>query len=257
MFSFSFSLVLALLFVGVLSMIILLFKTLSLSDVSWRIFYLILSFIIILFVFFYFAQDMLYLLIGGMKDVLVLRNLQEFTFLLIDVSFFFSFIYFCLLSPVTMFLYFVNILAKNKVILLYLLISYFYFFFLISFLILHFDLYTSSWDIFSYWKETFFDFQPNLEYIFYTYKGEAIDIFFWSFIIYLNFIFFIFNIIPLNKINTYRLFGMVVVPLVNLYFFGGDALITDLFVICISLFSLELWIFTYFLLMVFKRYRSY
>lgn len=243
------------LFILLLCFIFILFRVFNLSEINWKIFYIFAHFIVFFSIFFYFSNDILFMITSGVKDALILKDPQEFTNLLISVAMFFSFLILYLTFPTIFFTFFFNVLTKNHLYFLGFFLFLYYYFVFLAILLLHLDLYTSSWDIFSFWKQTFFDFQPNLQYVFQTYKGEFKDV--WTyFLCYLFFIGWAFGLgVPFWKIQGFRfpLHGFFF--LCNMYFLGGDFWLTDVVVLGVSFMLFEIFIFSIIFFSQLKKFK--
>lgn len=221
-----------------------------------KLYYIIFSFLTLFSVFYFFSEHILFLIAYETKDILVLKNPQDFTNLLLDISFFFSFYIILYIIPIIAYIYFINIFPKQINLCLIFLLNIYYYYLAISFMILNWDLSSSSWDIFSNWKEMFFDFQPSLEYIFYSYKVEYIDLLIYTFIIYIYIISSLFFGVSIWNYKYIHKILLLIAILMHIYFFGGDSLVTDFIIIGISIFFFELNVFICIFFSQIKKYKT-
>ncbi len=178
----------------------------------------------------------------------------------LELSFIYS-LYF--ISPLIIFFiwtYFLNYTSskKNQTMKIYIMLSLYYVFFLK--IILDEDLFLSSWDFFKRLKAYNYDFQPDFVYIIISYIGDFYDLSFLFFILILYFIiynnyqkYFTFNTNKNKVFIVMRIVINIFFSLFTFYFFGGESLFRDVFIILSVFVLFEFYFFIGLFLLNLKR----
>lgn len=226
------------------------------TEIYWKVIYVFTLLLTLLLVFFFSNEILLSFFLNKVNEVIIIKDLQDIVNISLELSVIFS-LYFVI--PITVLFwrwYFNSYLTKieNKTwIYLYLLFYYYYICFI---LILNNDLFLSSWEFFNSQENRYkYDFQPDLVFIILSYIGDFYDLGFY-FILILSYIGLVLRIqyyIPLsffkNRFYIYvRIIFHFLLGFLAFYFFGGESIYRDVFIIVTVFFIFEIfYLFSLFL----------
>ena len=193
----------------------------------WKLFYLFILSLFLLTLFFTFSDEIIINFLIPIKEIIIMRDPQDYINLNINLVFFYTFLFFCPVFLMYCWLYNINILEKKQTNILNVFVFYVLLIYITLFWIVKNDLYLSNWDFFYFNNVLHYDFQPDMLLLFLIFFGEYID-----FLFYLLFYCFIqiitikliFNFWYKNAIyfNRLRIFLNVIIFMFSFYFFGGE-----------------------------------
>jgi hypothetical protein len=115
------------------------------------------------------------------------------------------------------------------------------------------DLSFSSWEVLSLQKNLFFDFQPDLESFFMTYKNDFFDFFFIMSLFVLTYSLFFLNKMTFIFNKNGKLIFLIIGLSFYMYFFGGDGFVNDFTGLIVSFICIEFLFITYNFFFFLKR----
>jgi hypothetical protein len=195
----------------------------------WKLFYLFSLSLFLLIIFFNFSDEIIINFLIPIKEVIIMRDPQDYINLNINLVFFYTIIFFLPTLVFFIWLYCVNVLEKKQINFVNSLVMYILMLYIILFWIVNNDLYLSNWDFFYFNSVLNYDFQPDMLLLFLIFFGEYVDFLFYlvfyvsiqSLITKLIYIFWEFNSIYYNRI---RLILNLVLFIFAFYFFGGESI---------------------------------
>jgi hypothetical protein len=193
----------------------------------WKLFYLFILSLSLLTLFFTFSDEIIINFLVPIKEIIIMRDPQDYINLNINLVFFYTFLFFCPVFIIYCWLYNINTLEKKQANILNVFVFYILIIYITLFWIVKNDLYLSNWDFFYFNNVLHYDFQPDMLLLFLIFFGEYIDLLFYLLFycfIQIITIKLIFNFWYKNAIyfNRLRIFLNVIIFMFSFYFFGGE-----------------------------------
>ena len=193
----------------------------------WKLFYLFILSLSLLTLFFTFSDEIIINFLVPIKEIIIMRDPQDYINLNINLVFFYTFLFFCPVFIIYCWLYNMNTLEKKQANILNVFVFYVLIIYITLFWIVKNDLYLSNWDFFYFNNVLHYDFQPDMLLLFLIFFGEYIDLLFYLLFycfIQIITIKLIFNFWYKNAIyfNRLRIFLNVIIFMFSFYFFGGE-----------------------------------
>lgn len=229
------------------------------SEIFWKCVYVGGAMFITFFYLFLDSEVILMNFLKRIEESVIIKDLQDIVNLSLDLSYLLT-IY--LILPIIFFFiwnYAIGLWNKAKIISWKYYLYLFIYFLIIFKFYLDFDLFLSSWNFFNKQLKYDFDFQPDFSYIIFSYFGDYYD--FLSIFIFLLISFCLCNTLNLNLLNFLtlkyfffsKLIFFCITTLFFIYFFGGENLLRDIFILCFNFYIIELYYFTYLFFFNIKR----
>lgn len=224
----------------------LIFKSFILQNKNSLIFFFYLgqSLVLLFVLHFNWGKNLFYLLLKDMNKNIILRDPQDFLFILLNSSF-----YLLLSTCLILFLGYIHvkvmhILRENEYVLYQLCLYLILYAFTLTLLLFIFDLNSFHWEIF--YQDKTFDFQPELTKWYFFYKGEFLDLLIWLVFIFVSYLLVLVfpDVFNFNRNGLIRLLPFLMLSTFSLYFFGGESLLRDcwLSILCFTLGELFIYI---------------
>jgi hypothetical protein len=242
---------LSLLFIFFLCVFIF-FKTQDFK-IFWRFLYFILNWILIYILFFYNSFFFIEFFFDNNFKSLIVKDPQEYIDFCLEISFIFSYIYVLIFYTIYVYFFIKKFLNKKNNYYFKIFVFGLIYYLSIIFIIVQKDLSFSSWEVLTLQKNLFFDFQPDLESFFMTYKNDFFDFFIIVILLFLFLYFLLWNFNAFIYKKKRKLIFQIFSLIFYCYFFGGDGLSNDFFGLIFSFIFIEILLLTYNFFFFLKR----
>jgi len=228
------------------------------SELLWKIFYVILSYFITVILLFLFSE---YLFIYFFKNILkyiIVHDPQEYIYICINISLIIGFILLLLNIIAYIFFFVIELFVLEEYYYYkFLIINIVYIYFIIQWLFLE-DFLFFHWEIFLTNKKILFDFQPELLTLYDYYISEYINLFLYLNLFIILIIFLYSKYITTNVILcvNFRILIIFIIFSLNIYFFSGETAFRDWILILVSFILSEIYIFSNIFFQQLQKYKK-